>query len=54
MQYFCRENGYFVSETMQKIIKITALALIAFATVASGCSSTKKSTCGCTGMVGYK
>ena len=39
---------------MQKIIKITSLALIALALVATGCSSTKKSTCGCTGMVGYK
>ena len=39
---------------MQKIIKITSLALIAIALVATGCSSTKKSTCGCTGMVGYK
>ena len=39
---------------MQKLIKITSLALIALAMVASGCASTKKSTCGCTGMVGYK
>jgi hypothetical protein len=39
---------------MKKIIKITSLALIAIALVATGCSASKKSTCGCTGMVGYK
>jgi hypothetical protein len=39
---------------MKKIIKITSLALIAIALLATGCSSSKKSTCGCTGMVGYK
>jgi hypothetical protein len=39
---------------MKKIIKLTSLALIAIALVATGCSSSKKSTCGCSGMVGYK
>jgi hypothetical protein len=43
-----------VNWTMKKIIKITSLALIAIALVASGCSATKKHSCGCTGMVGYK
>jgi hypothetical protein len=39
---------------MKKIIKIASLALIAVALIATGCSATKKSTCGCSGMVGYK
>jgi hypothetical protein len=39
---------------MKKIIKLTSLALIAIALIATGCSSSKKSTCGCAGMVGYK
>jgi hypothetical protein len=40
---------------MKKLIKITSLALIiTLALVATGCSSSKKSTCGCAGMVGYK
>jgi hypothetical protein len=41
-------------EYMKNIIKITFLALIAITLIATGCSSSKKSTCGCTGMVGYK
>jgi hypothetical protein len=39
---------------MKTIIKVTSLALIALTLVATGCSSSKKSTCGCSGMVGYK
>jgi hypothetical protein len=30
------------------------LALIAVSLIATGCASTKKHSCGCTGMVGYK
>jgi len=47
---------FILQEIMQKIVKLTALALIAVALVATGCSSTRSSkhACGCTGMIGYK
>jgi hypothetical protein len=51
---FISKKLLFCNIIMQRIIKIASLALIAIALVATGCSSTKKSTCGCTGMVGYK
>ncbi len=33
--------------------KFTIIALLAVLLFASSCSATKKSTCGCKGMVGY-
>lgn len=41
---------------MKKLIKISALLLIAITLIVSGCSSSKKGSCGCPnkkGMVGY-
>ena len=51
---FVTKKLLFCIINMQKIIKVTSLALMALILVATGCSSTKKSTCGCSGMVGYK
>ena len=41
---------------MQKLFKITLLLTIAISLVAAGCSSSKKSQCGCPskqGLIGY-
>lgn len=41
---------------MKNLIKISALLLIAITLIASGCSSSKKGSCGCPqkkGFVGY-
>jgi len=40
---------------MKKIIKLTTIFLLAASLIAlsSGCASSKKSQCGCAGMVGY-
>jgi hypothetical protein len=38
---------------MQRFIKIGMLLVIVLGLTAAGCSSSKKSTCGCAGMVGY-
>jgi hypothetical protein len=39
---------------MKNIIKIAFLAIIAIVLVsASGCASSKKRSCGCSGMIGY-
>jgi hypothetical protein len=40
---------------MKQLIKITlALFIVATVVLTPGCASSKKSTCGCEGMVGYK
>jgi hypothetical protein len=39
---------------MKNIIKIAFLAIFAIAVIsATGCASSKKRSCGCSGMVGY-
>jgi hypothetical protein len=41
---------------MEKLIKISALLLIVITLIATGCSSSKKGSCGCPqkkGFVGY-
>lgn len=46
-----------MSKNMKETIKITAVLFLAISLVVSGCSSSKKGSCGCPnkqGMVGYR
>ena len=52
--YIPGKELFYRKKFMQKLIKLSSLLLIATVLFATGCSSTKKSTCGCVGMVGYK
>lgn len=39
---------------MKNLIKISTILLLAACLFGTGCAASKKSKCGCTGMVGYK